>query len=110
MQGRTVTSEQLRAARAVLRWSVAHLAARTGVGTATIKRYEAGDGVPTSRKGHLATLRRAYEAVGIEFVGTPEDAPGIRVHPVPPDDDGMTGDSRAGDIEAGNDPRAGDGG
>ena len=106
MQGRTVTSEQLRAARAVLRWSVAHLAARTGVGTATIKRYEAGDGVPTSRKGHLATLRRAYEAVGIEFVGTPEDAPGIRVHPVPPDDDGVTDDSEADD--SGGGPRAGD--
>lgn len=74
-----LTSEQLRAARAVLGYSVLHVAEQTGIGTATIKRYEATSGVPNTRKGHLGTLQRFYEAVGIEFIGTPEDGPGIRL-------------------------------
>lgn len=51
----------------------------TGIGLATIKRYEASAGIPPSRKGHLATLKRYFEAAGIEFVGTPDDRPGIRL-------------------------------
>ena len=82
MQGKDLTSVQIRAARAVLGWSVAELAEVTGIGTATINRYEAADGVPRSRKGHLATLRNTFEEKGIRFVGTPEDGPGIRVYAV----------------------------
>jgi transcriptional regulator with XRE-family HTH domain len=80
MQDKIITSSQLRAARSVLGWSVAHIADETGIGTATLKRYEASSGVPKSRKGHLDTLRKMYEAAGIEFIGTPDDGPGIRIH------------------------------
>lgn len=80
MQGLELTSVQLKAARAVLGWSVAELAERTGIGTATINRYEAAKGVPKSRKGHLQTLRALFEAEGIRFVGSPADGPGIRVY------------------------------
>ena len=66
-----------------MRWSVNTLATKTGIGTATIKRYEAAEGVPKSRKGHLETLRVCYEAAGIKFIGTPDDAPGIRIHAQP---------------------------
>ena len=83
MQELELTASQLRAARSVLGWSVDLLSKKTGVGTATIKRYEAADGVPNSRKGHLGTLRTCYEAAGIEFIGTPDDAPGIRIHAKP---------------------------
>jgi hypothetical protein len=44
-----------------------------------LKRYEASIGVPKSRKGHLETLRQFFEAAGIEFIGTPDESPGIRL-------------------------------
>jgi transcriptional regulator with XRE-family HTH domain len=80
MQAIEATSEQLRAARSAVGWSVREVAKRSGVGEATIKRYEAATGVPKSRKGNLDAIKSAYESAGIEFIGTPEDAPGIRIH------------------------------
>ena len=80
MQEYTITSEQIRAARSVLCWSTSELAERTGVGIATLKRYEAVTGVPKSRKGILDIIRKTFESAGIEFIGTPDDAPGIRIH------------------------------
>jgi transcriptional regulator with XRE-family HTH domain len=80
MQDEGLTGLQIRAARGALGWSVRDLADRTGIGTATIVRYEAASGVPKSRKGHLDTLRQYFEAAGIEFIGAPDDAPGIRIH------------------------------
>jgi hypothetical protein len=74
-----ITAAQIRSARAALRWSAAELSARAGVGLQTIKRFEAADGVPPSRSATLLDVRRALEAAGIEFIGTPEDSPGIRV-------------------------------
>jgi hypothetical protein len=59
---------------------VKNLADATGVGEATIKRYELNVGVPKSRMGHLEKLQEAFEAAGIEFIGKPDDAPGIRIH------------------------------
>lgn len=74
-----IAALQLRAARAVLGYSVAHVAEVTSIGTATLKRYEAAEGVPKARKGHLLTLKSFYERAGMEFIGSPEDGPGIRV-------------------------------
>ena len=76
-----ITSDQLRAARSVSGFSVQDLAQATGIGSMTIKRYELADGVPKSRKGHLELLKQFFEARGIEFVGAPDDGPGIRVWP-----------------------------
>lgn len=80
MQVEELTASQLRAARSVLRLSIGQLAAATGIGSATIKRYEASKMVPKSRKGHLLLLRDFFENAGIEFIGTPDDRPGIRIH------------------------------
>lgn len=74
-----ITSEQIKAARAALGVSAAEVASCTGIGLATLKRYEAISGIPKSRKGHLNTLRSFFEAAGIEFIGTPSDRPGIRI-------------------------------
>jgi hypothetical protein len=78
-----ITASQLRAARAVLGLSVALVASSTTIGTATLKRYEAAQGVPKARKGHLTTLQSFYQNAGIEFIGTPEDGPGIRLRARP---------------------------
>ncbi|WP_397579457.1 hypothetical protein [Sphingorhabdus sp.] len=50
------------------------------VSTSTIKRIEAQDGVPSATSANLAALKSAFEAAGIEFIGTPDDAPGIRIY------------------------------
>ena len=54
------------------------LATRAGLGVQTIKRIEQSDGVPATRAITLMGIRAALEAAGIEFVGTPDDGPGIR--------------------------------
>jgi transcriptional regulator with XRE-family HTH domain len=73
-----ITGGQIRSARATLRWSVHQLAERAGVSIQTIKRFEATEGVPRSRTQTLLEIKAALETAGIEFIGTPEDGPGIR--------------------------------
>lgn len=80
MQARELTGQQIRAARGALNWSVQKLADVAGVGTATIVRYEQVTGIPKRRKDNLELIRRALESAGIEFIGSPDDAPGIRIH------------------------------
>ena len=77
MQDLIVTGSQLRAARGALNWSVRQLSEASGVGTTTIVRYEAVEGVPPNRSGNLAKVVSALEAAGIEFTGTPDHRPGI---------------------------------
>ena len=79
-----LTSTQIRMARHALRWSVSELAAITGVSISTIKRIEASDGEPNSTKSNLANLKKALEAAGIEFIGSPDDGPGVRIRTSPP--------------------------
>jgi transcriptional regulator with XRE-family HTH domain len=75
------TGSQLRAARNALGWSIETLAERSRVSVRTIIRYEDTNGVPPSRSGNLETLVFTMQAAGIEFIGTPDDAPGIRIRP-----------------------------
>jgi hypothetical protein len=46
----------------------------------TIMRFEQVDDIPPSRSSTLMDVKRALEAAGIEFIGSPDDAPGIRIH------------------------------
>jgi hypothetical protein len=57
------------------------LAERSGVSLPTIHRFEAVDGVPPSRSSTLLDVKAALEAAGIEFIGTAEEGPGIRLWP-----------------------------
>ncbi len=72
------TSYQLRAARAILRWSIEDLAKKTGIGTTTLKRFESGDGVPNGHLRNFETIKGALEKAGIEFLGSPEEGAGVR--------------------------------
>lgn len=49
------------------------------VSTSTIKRIEAHDGISSATFANLAALKLAFESAGIEFIGAPNDGPGIRV-------------------------------
>lgn len=79
-----VTSSQIRAARAALGWTAVQLAAAAGVASKTILRLESEPGVPQTTTGTLSKIQFALEAAGIEFIGSPEDGPGIRLRPAPP--------------------------
>lgn len=78
-----ITGVQIRSGRAALRWTAAQVASAAGVGVQTVVRLEAHDGVPPSRSSSLMAIRGAMEAAGIEFIGTPDDGPGIRIRQVP---------------------------
>ena len=73
-----ITTEQIRAARAILRVTVAQLAETSGIGIATIKRLEAGRGVPSVHTRTLEEIQKSLIAMGVEFIGTPDDRPGVR--------------------------------
>ena len=74
-----ITSGQIRAARALLDWTVQNLADQSGVGFTTIVRMESAEGIPPSQAKTLDTVRKTIEKAGIEFIGSPEDAPGVRL-------------------------------
>ena len=74
-----ITSEQIRAARAVVKWSADDLAEASGVGVATIRRFESSTGLPSGQMRIHDMLMKALEAAGVEFVGSPDDRPGVRL-------------------------------
>ena len=80
---RTAIGPQLRAARNGLGWSIQELANFSGISVRTIIRYEDCSGVPATRSGNLEALIETLESAGIEFIGTPDDGPGIRIHSKP---------------------------
>jgi len=79
MQKELITSDQIRAARAMLRWSSADLSERAGLGTATLKRLEVQVGIPNVNTKTLVAIKDALEKAGIEFTGEPDNAPGVRL-------------------------------
>jgi len=70
---------QIRAARALLGISSEELAEMSGVGWATIRRFELVDGVPNGRGATLTQIKHALEAEGIEFIGDPLKSPGVQL-------------------------------
>jgi transcriptional regulator with XRE-family HTH domain len=70
-----MTSEQMRAARMMLRWEQKDLAAMSGVSLPTIKRIETKPGTLSAALETIAAIRKAFEDQGIEFVNG--DAPGV---------------------------------
>ena len=76
---RLITSEQIRAARALIKWSADDLADASGVGVATIRRFESAAGLPSGQIRIHDMIMKALEAAGVEFIGSPEDRPGVRL-------------------------------
>lgn len=74
-----LTAEQLRAARALVRWDQAKVAERAGVSIETVKRLEKMDGPLLSTKtSTLHALEEAFRGVGIEFIPENGGGAGIR--------------------------------
>ena len=75
-----ITGSQIRAARAALGMSGAELATKSELSLRTVTKIEAFDGFPDARIATLMAIKAALESAGIEFIGTPDDGPGIRIH------------------------------
>ena len=73
-----ITSAQIRAARGMLNWSRRDLANSSGISFASMMRLESFDGVPASNFKTLEAIKKAFEAAGVEFIGTPEKGAGVR--------------------------------
>ena len=76
-----ITSGQIRAGRALLKWTGADLAEKSGVAFSTIMRMETVDGVPNSTMKTIEAIKRAFEDAGIEFLGSPGEGAGVRWKP-----------------------------
>ena len=73
-----ITSDQIRAARALLKWTGKDLAQKSGVGFSTLMRLETSEGVPASHAKTIEAIRLTFENAGIEFIGSPEAGAGVR--------------------------------
>ena len=80
----TITGFQIRAARHGLKISAEKLSELSGVSARTIKRMETENDVPKSTVPNLNAIQAALESAGIEFIGSPDDGPGIRIRTSPP--------------------------
>jgi transcriptional regulator with XRE-family HTH domain len=76
-----ITSDQIRAARALLRWSGKDLAEKTGLGFSTLMRLEVLEGVPSAQAKTLEIIQSVFEKAGVEFIGSPENGAGVRWRP-----------------------------
>jgi hypothetical protein len=76
---RPLTSAQIRAARALIRWSAADLAKASSVGATTIRRAELTVGETSMTAPNNLAIRRALEEAGVEFIDGNGGGPGVRL-------------------------------
>jgi ribosome-binding protein aMBF1 (putative translation factor) len=74
-----LTSAQIRAARALLRWSAEHLARQSSVGVTTIRRAELTEHKTSMTMANDLAVKRALEDAGIEFIDENGGGPGVRL-------------------------------
>jgi transcriptional regulator with XRE-family HTH domain len=77
-----VTPHQVKAARALLGWSMSRLGMRSGTSVHTVKSFEQTGRVAsmycrTEQVEPLAAIRATLEAAGVEFIEG--DAPGVQL-------------------------------
>ena len=75
-----ISVRQIKAGRSMLNWSAADLAKASGVGPATIRRYEMQVGIPTGNTSTMLSIQSAMENAGIQFTGDPLVNPGVTLN------------------------------
>ena len=78
-----LTSEVIRAARALLRWEQRDLAEASSISLPTIKRLESKPGALEAHTSTVAALTRAFEKAGVEFIDENGGGPGVRLRKSP---------------------------
>jgi hypothetical protein len=74
-----LSAAQIRAARALLRWSAADLAKAASLGANTIRRAEVAEGPTSLTAANELAVRRALEDAGVEFIDQNGGGPGVRL-------------------------------
>lgn len=75
----TLVSEQVRAARALLRWEQKDLAEASKVSLPSIKRLEAQPGPLAAQSRTIDAIQNALETAGIVFILQNGGGPGVRL-------------------------------
>jgi hypothetical protein len=74
-----LTSAQIRAARALIRWSAEDLARHTALSVTTIRRAELMPNTTALTRANDQAIRRALEQAGVEFIDAYDGGPGVRL-------------------------------
>jgi transcriptional regulator with XRE-family HTH domain len=74
-----LTSAQLRAARALIRWSAEDLARHCAVSVTTIRRAELTRTATSLTRVNDYVIRQALESAGVEFIDENGGGPGVRL-------------------------------
>ena len=73
-----IKPSQCRAARGLLDWTQAELAAASRVGISTVRRFEQGQQIPI--RNNLAAIRGALEKAGVKIITAGKGGgPGVRL-------------------------------
>jgi hypothetical protein len=83
MKTRPLSGAQIRAARALLKWSAVDLARNSSVGVNTIRRAEVAEGSTSLTAPNDLAIRRALESGGVEFIDENGGGPGVRLRKQP---------------------------
>jgi hypothetical protein len=76
---RPLTSAQIRAARALLRWTADDLARKSALGINTIRRAELTESETALTAANDLAVRRALEAAGVQFIDENGGGAGVRL-------------------------------
>jgi hypothetical protein len=79
MNLKMLSSAQIRAARALLRWSAEDLARNSALGVTTIRRAELAERATSMTVSNDLAVRRAFEMAGVEFIDENGGGAGVRL-------------------------------
>jgi transcriptional regulator with XRE-family HTH domain len=74
-----LSSAQIRAARALIRWSAEDLAKETTLSVTTIRRAELAENQTSLTSANDRAIRQTLEAAGVEFIDENGGGPGVRL-------------------------------
>jgi hypothetical protein len=74
-----LTSAQIRAARALIRWSAEDLARHSAVSVTPIRRAELMPSTTALTRANDQAIRRTLEQAGVEFIDDEKGGPGVRL-------------------------------
>ena len=78
-QKKPLTSPQIRAARALIRWTAEDLSRQSAVSLRTIRRAELAERDTSMTIPNDLAVRSALEAAGVEFIDENGGGPGVRL-------------------------------
>ena len=70
---------QIKMARSALGWSTQKLSEESEVSSRTLNRMETSEGFSAATKANLSMVQRTFEEAGIEFIGSADEGPGVRL-------------------------------